>query len=50
VTVTAIDDYVAEARRLESVLDILSESQWLAESAAEGWSVADVVLHLAQSE
>ena len=49
-TVTAIDDYVAEARRLESVLDILSEAQWLAESAAEGWSVTDVVLHLAQSD
>jgi len=50
VAVTVIDDYVAEARRLESVLDNLSEAQWLSESAAEGWSVADVVLHLAQSD
>ena len=49
-TAPVIDDYAAEARRLESVLDALSEAQWLAESAAEGWSVADVVLHLAQSD
>ncbi len=49
-TVTVIDDYVAEAKRLEGVLDTLSEAQWLAESAAEGWSVADVVLHLTQTD
>jgi uncharacterized protein (TIGR03084 family) len=50
VTVTVFDDYVAETRRLEDILSQLNEEQWLAESAARGWSVADVVLHLAQSE
>jgi uncharacterized protein (TIGR03084 family) len=50
VPVTAIDDFAAEAKRLENVLEVLTEAQWLAESAAEGWSVADVVLHLAQSD
>jgi uncharacterized protein (TIGR03084 family) len=50
VTVTAIDDYVAEAARLEIILSLLTDDQWLAESGASGWSVADVVLHLAQSD
>ena len=45
-----IDDFVAEAVRLESILGLLTEEQWLAESGADGWSVADVVLHLAQSD
>jgi uncharacterized protein (TIGR03084 family) len=47
---TVIDDYVAETKRLEDVLDTLTEAQWLMPSAADGWSVADVVLHLAQSD
>jgi uncharacterized protein (TIGR03084 family) len=45
-----IDDYAAETARLEGILDWLAEDQWLAESGASGWSVADVVLHLAQTE
>jgi uncharacterized protein (TIGR03084 family) len=45
-----IDDYVAETARLEHILGLLTEEQWLTESGAGGWSVADVVLHLAQSE
>jgi uncharacterized protein (TIGR03084 family) len=45
-----IDDFEAEQDRLDSVLTGLDEDQWLAGSAAAGWSVADVVLHLAQSE
>ena len=45
-----IDDYVAESVRLEGILALLTEAQWLAQSGADGWSVADVVLHLAQSE
>ena len=49
-TVTVIDDFAAEAKQLEKVLEILTDAQWLTESAAQGWSVADVVLHLAQSE
>jgi uncharacterized protein (TIGR03084 family) len=48
--VTVIDDYVAETARLEGILALLTEEQWLTESGASGWSVADVVLHLAQSE
>lgn len=49
-TDTVVDDYVAEAVRLESILGLLTEAQWLTESGADGWSVADVVLHLAQSD
>ncbi len=45
-----IDDYVAETARLEDILGRLTGEQWLTESGASGWSVADVVLHLAQSE
>ena len=49
-TDTVIDDLVAEAVRLDGILGLLTEEQWLADSAAGGWSVADVVLHLAQSD
>lgn len=49
-TLPVVDDYVAEAARLEEILGALSEAQWLTESGAGGWSVADVVLHLAQSD
>ena len=45
-----IEDLVAEQDRIEAMLAGLSEEQWLTESAAAGWTVADVVLHLAQSE
>ena len=44
------DDLTDEFDRLEEILDGLDQSQWLAPSAADGWSVADVVLHLAQTE
>lgn len=44
------DDLEAEEQRLQDVLEGLDESQWATESGAPGWSVADVVLHLAQSE
>jgi uncharacterized protein (TIGR03084 family) len=47
---TIFDDLVAEQDRLEGILGGLDEAAWLAPSAAAGWSVADVVLHLAQSE
>jgi hypothetical protein len=50
VTGAVIDDYAAETARLEGILGLLTEEQWLTESDASGWSVADVVLHLAQSE
>jgi uncharacterized protein (TIGR03084 family) len=44
------EDLAAEQERLEKVLLGLDEKQWLSASAAPGWTVADVVLHLAQSE
>ena len=47
---TVMDDFVAEALRLQGILGLLTRAQWQAESGADGWSVADVVLHLAQSD
>jgi uncharacterized protein (TIGR03084 family) len=44
------DDLEAEQRRLANILAGLDEGQWASPSAAAGWTVADVVLHLAQSE
>jgi uncharacterized protein (TIGR03084 family) len=44
------DDLEAEGDQLESVLAGLSERAWRSASAAAGWTVADVVLHLAQTE
>jgi uncharacterized protein (TIGR03084 family) len=48
--VTVFDDLAAEQDRLEAILGGLAEAQWLSPSGAAGWTVADVVLHLAQSE
>ncbi len=47
---TIFDDLAAEQERLEKILLGLDEAQWTSPSEAEGWTVADVVLHLAQSE
>ena len=47
---TIFDDLAAEQDRLEKILAGLDEAQWMSASGAEGWTVADVVLHLAQSE
>ena len=51
---TAIDDVLAdlvdEYDRLEAILSMLTTEQWTAPSAAPGWSIGDVVLHLAQTE
>ena len=44
------DDLEAEQQRLADILEALTERQWAAASGSEGWTVADVVLHLAQSE
>ena len=44
------DDLEAEQDRLENILDGLDEAQWAFASGAAGWTVADVVLHLAQTE
>ena len=47
---TVFDDLIAEQDRLEGVLLGFGDPEWLTESGAAGWTVADVVLHLAQSE
>lgn len=44
------EDLEAEQDRLDGILAGLDEAQWATPSAAAGWSVADVVLHLAQSD
>jgi len=44
------DDLEAEQDRLQGILDGLDEALWASPSAATGWTVADVVLHLAQTE
>src|SRR5205823_4619643 len=43
-------DLVAEYERLEAILAELTDEQWAAPSGAPGWSVADVVAHLALTE
>jgi uncharacterized protein (TIGR03084 family) len=47
---TIFDDLEAEQDRLEHILTGLDAAQWASPSAADGWTIADVVLHLAQSE
>ena len=47
---TIFDDLEAEEDTLQGILDGLDEAQWVSPSGAAGWTVADVVLHLAQSE
>lgn len=44
------DDLVAEQDRLEAILDGLDDASWATPSGADGWSVTDVVLHLALTE
>jgi len=41
------EDLGAEQERLEGILGGLDEAQWAAPSGAAGWTIADVVLHLA---
>jgi uncharacterized protein (TIGR03084 family) len=48
--VRIFEDLVAEQDRIEGVLSHLTRTEWRAASAAPGWTVADVVLHLAQTE
>jgi uncharacterized protein (TIGR03084 family) len=44
------DDLEAEQEQLHAVLAALTQEQWMSPSAAAGWTVADVMLHLAQTE
>ena len=45
-----VADLAAEQERLESLLDALTDEQWASPSGAPGWSITDVVIHLAQTE
>src|SRR5262245_46803061 len=45
-----IGDLVAETDRLDAILASLDDDDWGIESGAPGWTITDVVLHLAQSE
>lgn len=45
-----LTDLVAEYDRLEVILGSLTPAQWLAPSGAPGWTVRDVIVHLAQTE
>jgi uncharacterized protein (TIGR03083 family) len=47
---TVFDDLSAEQERLAGILDGLDDARWMSASGAAGWTIADVVLHLAQSE
>ena len=47
---TVFDDLEAEQDRLADILTGLSEAQWATASMAPGWTVRDVVVHLAQGE
>jgi uncharacterized protein (TIGR03084 family) len=44
------EDLKAEYEQLDSVLAALTAAQWSHPSACAGWTVADVVVHLAQTE
>ncbi len=44
------DDLEAEDARLEAILAGLTDSQWGAPSAAAGWTVRDVMVHLMQTD
>jgi uncharacterized protein (TIGR03084 family) len=48
--VTIFDDLVAEQDRIEAILTDVDDDAWLRPSGAAGWTIADVVLHLAQTE
>ena len=49
-SIAIFDDLATEEEVLEAILTGLSEPAWLTASAADGWTIADVMLHLAQSE
>jgi uncharacterized protein (TIGR03084 family) len=44
------DDLEAEDDQLETILASLTDQQWAAPSAAPGWTVRDVVVHLMQTD
>jgi uncharacterized protein (TIGR03084 family) len=50
VAVEIFDDLAAEYDRLDGIFAGLSAADWASPSAAVGWRVVDVLLHLAQTE
>jgi uncharacterized protein (TIGR03084 family) len=50
VAVEVFDDLAAEYDRLDGIFAGLSAAEWVRPSAAAGWRVVDVLLHLAQTE
>jgi uncharacterized protein (TIGR03084 family) len=48
--VDIFDDLAAEHEQLAAVLTMLDSAAWEHPSGASGWTIADVVLHLAQTE
>jgi uncharacterized protein (TIGR03084 family) len=50
VAVEIFDDLAAEYDRLDGIFAGLSAADWASPSAAAGWRVVDVLLHLAQAE
>ncbi len=49
-TSDVFDDLAAEHAALDAILAALTDEEWLTESGAPGWTISDVVLHLAQTE
>ena len=45
-----LEDLTAELDRIDAILDHLDDSDWAHPSLCPGWSIADVVLHLAQTQ
>ena len=45
-----VDAFASEGQALDAYLSELDEDQWRHASLCEGWSVTDVVVHLAQTE
>lgn len=44
------DDLAAEHAALDAIVAPLSEGQWAADTVAEGWDVADTIVHLIQAD
>ena len=45
-----VEDLAAQHAQLRGVLEGLQDGEWRSHTRCEGWDVADVVVHLAQSD
>jgi uncharacterized protein (TIGR03084 family) len=45
-----VEDLSAQHAQLRTILENLKDEQWQASTRCEGWDIADVVVHLAQSD